>query len=83
MGGKIMGVVGAVIITVIALVLAPLILDQANNVITHTAISSFPGTEALAKLVPLMYIVGVLGLAGAFAWVQFKRGEGAAPRRRR
>jgi len=63
---------------VIALVLAPLILDQVNAVATNVNIDNYPGAKQIVNLVPLMYIVGTLFLSGFLVW----RGVGAGRRKR-
>jgi len=32
------------------------------------ALANYPGSRAIAGLIPLLYIVGILGLAGAMTW---------------
>ena len=53
-----------VILLVIALILAPVVVDQVDAVVALETLSDYPGAESIVKLVPLMYIVGVLFLAG-------------------
>jgi len=39
----------------------------------YNAMGAFPGSEALANLIPLLFIVGVLALAGGMAFRTFAR----------
>lgn len=71
---RIMGVIFAVIIVVVGLVMLPLILDQTNAATTNAYIADFSGTSAIVELVPLLYSVGVLGLAGSVAFLAIRSG---------
>jgi len=65
---RIMGVIFAVIVVIVGLVMLPLVLNQTNTARSNTYIANFPGTQAIIDLIPLLYSVGVLGLAGAVAF---------------
>lgn len=69
---KMMGLIGAVIIIVVALILAPIVFDQVATVAGHANIADFTGAQPLARLIPLMYVVGVLAMAGMIAYTAFK-----------
>ena len=65
---RIMGVIFSVIIVIVGLVMMPLVLDQTQTARSNAYITNFPGTQAIIDLIPLLYSVGVLGLAGAVAF---------------
>jgi len=65
---RIMGVIFSVIIVIVGLVLLPIVLDSTNTARSNAYIANFPGTQAIIDLIPLLYAVGVLGLAGAVAF---------------
>lgn len=44
-------------------------------VYTTDALTDFTGARPIANLIPLIFIVGILGLAGAMAWHAFKSGR--------
>jgi hypothetical protein len=69
---KIMGVIFSVIVVVVGLVMLPLILTQTNTATSNAYIASFPGTSSIVELIPLLYSVGVLGLAGGVAFFTLK-----------
>jgi len=73
---RIMGVIFAVIVVIVGLVMLPLVLDQTQTARSNANIGNFPGTQAIIDLIPLLYSVGVLGLAGAVAFFAI-RGQGA------
>ena len=72
---RIMGVIFSVIIVIVGLVMMPLVLDQTQTARSNAYIANFPGTQAIIDLIPLLYSVGVLGLAGAVAFFAI-RGTG-------
>lgn len=72
---QIMGVIFAVIIVVVGLVMFPLILNETQAARTNAYISNFAGTQAIIDLIPLLYAVGVLGLAGTVAVVSIRAGR--------
>jgi|TARA_Y100000310_G_scaffold34971_2_gene33110 uncharacterized alpha/beta hydrolase family protein len=75
---KIMGVIFSVIVVVVGLVMLPLILTQTNTASTNEYISSFPGTDSIVELIPLLYSVGVLGLAGGVAFFTLRSAKGGS-----
>jgi len=72
---KIMGVIFAVIVVVVGLVMMPLVLNQTATASQNAYIAQFSGVEAILNLIPVLYTVGVLGLAGAVAFVALKSGK--------
>ena len=72
---QIMGIIFSVILVVIGLVMLPLVLNETQAARGNQYIGNFPGTQAVIDLIPLLYGVGVLGLAG-FVAVQSIRGGG-------
>ena len=75
---KIMGVIFAVIVVIVGLVMFPLILDQTTTARDNTYIGNFAGVQAIVDLIPLLYAVGVLGLAGAVAFFSLRQGQGGS-----
>ncbi len=73
---RIMGVIFAVIVVVVGLVMLPLVLNQTQTAVSNAYIDNFPGTASIVELVPLLYSVGVLGLAGTVAFFALKQGQG-------
>lgn len=71
---RIMGVIFAVIVVIVGLVMMPLVLDQTATARGNQYIGNFPGTQAIIDLIPLLYSVGVLGLAGAVAFFAIREG---------
>jgi len=71
---RIMGVIFSVIIVIIGLVLLPIVLDSTQTARSNANIGNFPGTQAIIDLIPLLYAVGVLGLAGAVAFFAVRTG---------
>lgn len=69
---QIMGIIFAVILVVVGLVMLPLILDQTAEARANSNIGYFQGTQAIVDLIPLLYAVGVLGLAGFVALVTLR-----------
>ena len=72
---RIMGVIFAVIVVIVGLVMMPLVLDQTQTARSNGNIGNFPGTQAIIDLIPLLYSVGVLGLAGAVAFFAIRDGQ--------
>ena len=64
---QIMGIIFAVILVVVGLVMLPLVLDQTSEARGNANIGNFTGTKSIIDLIPLLYSVGVLGLAGFVA----------------
>ena len=75
MGAGMKQVLIGVIVTVVALILAPVILDQVATVTSNANISNYPGTKSIAELIPLVYIVGVLFLGGFLAFRGLRSGK--------
>jgi hypothetical protein len=73
---RIMGVIFAVIVVIVGLVMLPLVLDQTYTARSNSNIGDFPGTQAIIDLIPLLYSVGVLGLAGAVAFFAIRNTPG-------
>ncbi len=73
---RIMGVIFSVIVVIVGLVMLPLILNQTQTARANVNIDNFPGTQAIIDLIPLLYSVGVLGLAGAVAFFAIRGGGG-------
>ena len=73
---RIMGVIFSVIIVIVGLVLLPIVLDSTNTARSNAYIANFPGTQAIIDLIPLLYAVGVLGLAGAVAFFAVRTSQG-------
>ena len=73
MNSRIMYIISGVIVLVVGLVLTPTVLSQVNTVVTDPNIGNYPGTSDIAKLIPLVFVVGLLGLAGFLAWRGFKQ----------
>ena len=69
---QIMGIIFAVILVVVGLVMLPLVLDQTTTARNNSNIGYFTGTKAIIDLIPLLYSVGVLGLAGFVALVTLR-----------
>lgn len=69
---QIMGIIFAVILVVVGLVMLPLVLDQTTVARSNSNIGYFTGTQAIIDLIPLLYAVGVLGLAGFVALVTLR-----------
>ena len=65
---QIMGIAIGVVVLIVGLVLAPIVLDTTATVQGNTNISSFSGVSAVIGLVPLLYTVALLGLAGAISY---------------
>jgi len=80
--GGYMRIIGGVIVVVIALVLAPILIDQVVSVTSHANIADFPGAKSIANLIPLLYIVGCLGLAGFLTWTGIREIRGRKGGRR-
>ena len=72
---RVMGVIFAVIVVIVGLVMMPLVLDQTQTARSNANINNFPGTQAIIDLIPLLYSVGVLGLAGAVAFFAIRGNE--------
>jgi len=72
---QMMGIILAVVLVVVGLVLAPIVIDQVSTTAANGNIANYPGTSALLDLVPLLYIVGVLGLAAGVAFLTFRAGK--------
>ncbi len=70
---QIMGIIFAVILVVVGLVMLPLVLDQTSIARANGNIGNFTGTKSIIDLIPLLYSVGVLGLAGFVALVTIKK----------
>ncbi len=70
---QIMGIIFAVILVVVGLVMLPLVLDQTSVARVNPNIGNFTGTQSIIDLIPLLYSVGVLGLAGFVALVTIKK----------
>ena len=73
---QLMQIIGAVILLVVSLVLAPLVLDTVTTLTTHDNIDDFAGAAALAGLIPLVYIASVVGMAGMLIYQSVRRGSG-------
>ncbi len=67
MGGGMKNILVGVIMVVIALILTPVVVDQVQAVL-NIGLTDFPGAEAMVSLIPLVWIVGVLFLAGFLAF---------------
>lgn len=72
---QIMGVIFSVILVVVGLVMLPLVLDQTQTARSNSYIGNFAGTQAIIDLIPLLYSVGVLGLAGFVALSAIRGGK--------
>ena len=68
MSGQMKTILMGVVLVVIALILAPVVMDQIANVTGHASIADFPGTSSIANLIPLVYVVGCLFLGGFLAF---------------
>lgn len=71
--GDIVGLIMSILVIVVGILMAPVVLDQAGFARGNANIGNFAGTQAIVDLIPLLYAVGVLGLAGGIAFVVIKR----------
>ena len=61
---KVKGIMFSVILIIIALLLLPIVINGVNDVIgTTSALSPYPGTEAIIGLIPLLVVVGIVIVA--------------------
>jgi hypothetical protein len=70
---RIMGIIMSVIVVIVGLVMFPLVLTQTNTAATNEYVATFAGVGAIVGLIPLLYAVGVLGLAGWLAMSALRR----------
>ena len=75
MAGGMKTILIGVILVVIALILAPLVIDQVKTVATRADIGDYPGAKAIVTLVPMMFLVGVLFLSGFLVFRGVKTGR--------
>ena len=69
---SIIEIVLGVVVLIVGLVLFPTVLSSTSDVVSDGNIGNFTGTSALVKLVPLLYTVVILGIAGGLTYVGFK-----------
>lgn len=72
---RLLGIIGSVVILVVGLVLYPIVTSQVTETLNDPNTNYFTGTGPLLKLAPLLYTVGLLGLAGAVAVFTFRSAE--------
>lgn len=74
---QMLGIIGSVVILVVGLVLYPIVTSTVTETINDPNIDYFTGAAPLIKLAPLLYTVGILGLAGSVAVKTFQTGSGS------
>ena len=68
----ILGAVMAVVLVVVGLVLMPIVVDQTTSTRSSPNIDYYSGAKAIVELIPLLFAVGVLGLAGGVAFLSMR-----------
>lgn len=71
--GKVSQIVIAVIVAVISLSLTGVVVTATNDAVTALG-TTYSSAANIVKLVPLVYVAGVLFVAGFFIWMK-ARGE--------
>ncbi len=72
--GQIITLIMSILVIVIGVIMAPLVFDQTGFARGNSNIDNFAGVQAIVDLIPLLYAVGVLALAGGLAFAAIKGG---------
>ncbi len=71
--GYVIGVmIGVLVCVIVGLILLPIGISSTITAATATGIGSFAGVAALTGLVPLLLVVGVIGIAAGGAFLLFR-----------
>ena len=76
---KVKSIVGALIIVLIGLLLTPTVVSQVDNLTNDTSgvlKDDATGAKEIVNLINIFWVLGVLGGAVGFIYVQFKGGNG-------
>lgn len=65
-------VINPLILVVVGLILTPIVGTQATA--AKTGLGSFTGAAALMDIVPLVWVAGIIGLAGWMTYSNFRGG---------
>lgn len=73
--GKAMGITATilqVIVVIVAVIILPIVMDGADTVYDNANIGSFTGLTSFLGLIPLLYTVGLMSIAGLLGFKQVK-----------
>ena len=78
MSAGIKAIVGALVIVIIGLLLTPTVIAQVNGLTTGTGslASDTTGAKDIVNLIKIIWVLGVLGGAVGFLYVQFRSSGG-------
>ena len=78
MSRGIKGIVGALVIVILGLLLTPTVISQVNNLTEGTGAlaDDTTGAKDIVNLVKILWVLGVLGSAVGFIYVQFRSSGG-------
>jgi hypothetical protein len=83
-GGNITKIVLLVVAIVVAMILFPIVLDQAAAITGHASIADFTGLEEFVNLTPLLLwlslVFGILGYVGVKGYQAYKSRRARARR---
>jgi len=70
-GGGSLGIKGSImttIVVVVAIILLPIVIDTADELMTRADIDDYTGLAAFLGLIPLLYVIGTLFVTGMLAY---------------
>lgn len=73
--GKAMGITATilqVIVVIVAVIILPIVMDAADTVYDNANTASFTGLTSFLGLIPLLYTVGLMSIAGLLGFRQVK-----------
>ena len=78
MSANIKGIVGALVIVLFGLLLTPTVIGQVNSMTTGTGslASDTSGAKDIVNLIKIIWVIGVLGGAVGFVYMQFRSSQG-------
>lgn len=71
--GPMMALVGVLLLTVVGLAFGSEIITAAQEAVGHQYVANFIGLATIAKVIPTMYYLGLLSIAGGVGFVSVKK----------